>query len=181
MKERKSKLDEQAESLRQWFGIDHLSLQDAQARLKERGVQVSLGRLSTWWTNEQQKAMQAQVLAGIASGSQFCTEIDRQLGKSEEPELAAIAKLLKILILKLAAQGEINPEYLKLAQGLLKPVLEITEGQRRNVTLEQAERKLKLVEEAHAKRMAEARTVETASELTPEQKMARWKEIFAIG
>lgn len=180
MKERASKLDAYADLLNLWFGSDHLPLEEARRRLKERGMDVSIARLSTWWANEQQKILEAQVLGGLVSGSQMCSEIDRAIGKAPEPSMERIMKLLKMLVMNLAGKGQLDPALLKLVDRLLKPVLAWQDGQRHERVVDLDERRLKLMEARAAKAEAAEQAAQDPA-LSPEEKASRWKEIFAIG
>ena len=133
-KEKKSKLDPFAERLTQWFtpkdkGGDGLTLEQAQEQLALDGCKISTGRLSTWWESQQQEQLQVKLLGQIASGAQQCRAVEKQFGSNPAPELETLIKLHRVLILQLSTQGNANPEFLKLADQLMRTAMEFVSGQ----------------------------------------------------
>jgi len=68
--------------------------------------------------------LQEQLLAQIAYAGSHCAEIERAFGKNPPPELDTLMKVYRVLILKLSAEAQANPDQLKLAISLMKPVLD---------------------------------------------------------
>ena len=124
MKARKSKLDPHQAKVWQWCELEKLSLAEACARLKEfHGCDVSQGRLSSFLESLRSKQMVEQQLDRIASGAQTCKELDAQYAKHPAPQVGQIMALFRTLIMQLAVTGGSNPDLLKLATEMLKPVL----------------------------------------------------------
>lgn len=124
-----SKLDPFAERLDVWFaprekGGDAMTLAQAREQLMLDGCNVSTAQLSRWWQRRQSVSARTALLAQIASGAAQIKEMDRQFGRNPAPEVAALIKTFQVLILKLATEGNLNPEMLELANSLMKPVLE---------------------------------------------------------
>jgi len=71
-----------------------------------------------------QKRLQEQLLAQIAYAASHCAEIERAFGENPPPELETLIKVYRVLILKLSAEAQANPDQLKLAISLMKPVLD---------------------------------------------------------
>ena len=71
-----------------------------------------------------QKKLQEQLLAQIAYAASHCAEIERAFGDNPPPELDTLIKVYRVLILKLSAEAQANPDQLKLAISLMKPVLD---------------------------------------------------------
>ena len=65
-----------------------------------------------------------QLLAQIAWAARHCAELEAQFGAHPAPPLETLLKVYRVLILKLSAEANMDPEQLKLAMGLLRPVLE---------------------------------------------------------
>ncbi|MDB6109775.1 MAG: hypothetical protein JWR69_1525 [Pedosphaera sp.] len=136
MKQKPSKLDAFATQLEQWFGVDKITLEDAQARLKELGCSVSSSRLGEWWEARLTQRMQDQLLGQIASGSRQCKEVERQFGENPAPELETLVKLHRVLILKLSTQANVAPEMVELVTDLMKPVMEFAKLQEKRADRE---------------------------------------------
>ena len=68
--------------------------------------------------------LQEQLLAQIAYAANHCAEIERAFGEHPPPELETLIKVYRVLILKLSAEAQSNPDQLKLAISLMKPVLD---------------------------------------------------------
>lgn len=136
MKARQSKIDQHADSLIEWFNLEKLSLKDAQTRLAAQGVRVSLSRLSTWWSQQQERLMQEQLLASIASGARFNRDVEERFAKAPPPEMEAIKGVLKTLVMQLAVKGQAEPTLLDTATQLLDRVLKIEAGGRKEKELQ---------------------------------------------
>jgi len=156
-KQRASKLDEYAERLDEWF-LAGKTLAQAQEQLRLDGVSVSLSRLSDWWSARQTARQQEKLLAQIATGARQCQEVEKQLAISGgAPELETLIKLHRVLILKLSAEGNANPELLELVGQMMKPVIEFSK-------LEQKKRELELNEKRFQRETCELFVKWTADE-----------------
>ena len=143
MKKRQSKLDQYAETLMAMDG-EKKTLADMQAWLKEEGCAVSAGNLSVWLSSARQEQLQDRLIARIASGSAQCQEVQKQFGQNPPPDLETLIKLHRVLILQLSTQGNADPEFLKLADQLMRTAMEFVSGQTKAA---HKERELKLAEE----------------------------------
>lgn len=124
-----SKLDAWADELETWLtpkeeGGDGCYLKDAQARLAERGCEVSLGRICKWWQKRSAERDEAAFLAQIATGAQTMRTVEEAFAANPPAEIEAILRLLRVLIAELTVQGRKDPSKLELVTSLLKPVLE---------------------------------------------------------
>ena len=128
-KAKKSKLDQYAERLDDWFGVDKKTIAEVQAQLKLDGCCVSSGRLSVWWQDRLRKKMQEQLLQQISTGAGQCKAVEKQFGRNPPPELETLIKLHRVLILKLSTEGNVDPEFLKLADQLMRTAMEFVSGQ----------------------------------------------------
>ena len=128
MKAKPSKLDQYAETL---LAMDDAkkTLLEIQAWLKAEGVTVSLGRISEFLSAARSSRLQASLLAQIATGAQQCKAVERQFARNAAPELETLIKLHRVLILQLSTQGNANPEFLKLADQLMRTAMEFVSGQ----------------------------------------------------
>lgn len=145
-KEKKSKLDAFTERLDQWFGVEKKTIAEVQEQLRLDGCEVSAGRLSVWWSERQSRKLQEGLLAQIASGAQAVQEVEAEFAKSPAPGMETLIKLHRVLILKLSTLGHVEPEYLKLADQLLRTAMEYISGQTK---AQHKERELHLTEEKH--------------------------------
>ena len=127
-KAKPSKLDQYAETL---LAMDDAkqTLLEIQAWLKAEGVTVSLGRISEFLSAARSSRLQASLLAQIATGAQQCKAVERQFARNAAPELETLIKLHRVLILQLSTQGNANPEFLKLADQLMRTAMEFVSGQ----------------------------------------------------
>lgn len=176
-KQRASKLDPFAGELIEWFHRG-LGLREAQARLAERGCSVSLSRLSTFWESCQHREMIEKALNRVSIGADASRQIERQFAKDAPPELGTLIKLLRVQVMQLALHGQSEPQLLKLATTLLKPVMENLKVEEHAKDRELEERRVKLLE-ARADLAQKAETV-AASAATPEEKEQKLRAIFGM-
>lgn len=128
-KAKKSKLDQFAERLDDWFGVEKKTILEVQAQLKLDGCLVSTGRLSEWWQLRQQFKMQKALLAQIATGARHIKEVEKQFDKNAAPELQTLMNLHRTLVFKLSTAGNVDPEFLKLADQMTRTVMEFYSAQ----------------------------------------------------
>lgn len=124
MKTRPSKLDQFTDRIEEWFGAEKITIAAARYRLAGLGCHVSSGRLSQWWSARQQRAMEDQLLARVASGAQLSREIESRFARNAPPEVSTIIQLLQTIILQLGVQGTSDERLLLIASNLLRPVME---------------------------------------------------------
>lgn len=142
-KQRESKLDQYAATLLEMDDATK-TIADIQAWLKEEGCLVSTGRISTYLEFLRQERLQSRLLSQIASGADQCREVEKQFGKNPAPELETLIKLHRVLILQLSTKGNADPEFLKLADQLMRTAMEFVSGQTKAA---HKERELKLAED----------------------------------
>lgn len=187
-KQIKSRLDPHAETLALWFtprdqGGLGLTLEEASKRLlKEHGVKVSLSRLSFWWQDQQQRALQAKVLAGIATGARLNRDIEAQFAKHPAPEFDSLLRLFKTITLQLAVNGQTDPDLLRLAESFGRLIMEerkaSTSAKLKEQELALETRRVALLE-SKAALADQARDVVTAK-LSPEEQQQRLRQIFGL-
>jgi hypothetical protein len=88
-----------------------------------------------------QDELQEQLLAQIAYAASHCAEIERAFGDNPPPQTETLMNIYRVLILKLSGEAQVNPEQLKLAMSLLKPVLDWERFEDARKEREQAEQK----------------------------------------
>jgi DNA-binding phage protein len=142
MKQRESKLDPYAETLLAMDG-EKKSISEMQAWLKEEGVTVSASRLSEFLSSQRSQVLQNRLLAQIATGARQCKEVEQQFGANPAPELDTLIKLHRVLVLQLSTQGNADPEFLKLADQMMRTTMEFVSAQTR---ARHKERELELAE-----------------------------------
>jgi hypothetical protein len=98
--------------------------------------------------------LQEQLLAQIAYAASHCAEIERVFGKNPPPELETLIKVYRVLILKLSAEAQANPDQLKLAISLMKPVLDWERFEAARKQRERAEEKERETQQAARNREA---------------------------
>lgn len=141
MKEKPSKLDQYAERLDEWFGIEKRTLGDVQEQLKLDGCSVSVSRLSKWWQSRMRQQQEAALLAQIASGARQCKEVEAEFAKNPAPGVETIIKLQRVLIMKLSTQANVDPEMIELVARLTKPSMEWAKLEQKRREVELAEQK----------------------------------------
>lgn len=141
MKEKPSKLDQYAERLDEWFGIEKRTLAQVQEQLQLDGCAVSLSRLSAWWQRRQSMRQEEMLLAQITNGARQCKEVEAQFAGNPAPEMETLIKLHRVLILKLSTQAAADPEALELVGRLMKPTMEFAKLQEKRRELELQEQK----------------------------------------
>jgi len=140
-KRRASKLDAHASDIAAWFESERVPLASAQARLLERGVKVSLGRLSAWWGQEQQDRMRERILERVSSGAQLSGELEAAFREHAAPQIETLIKLLKVLVMQASVDGGTDPKLLMLVPQLMRPVLEELKVRQRDRELGLAEQR----------------------------------------
>jgi hypothetical protein len=98
--------------------------------------------------------LQEQLLAQIAHAASHCAEIERAFGENPPPELDTLIKVYRVLILKLSAEAQANPDQLKLAISLMKPVLDWERFENARRARERAEEKERETQQAARNREA---------------------------
>lgn len=98
--------------------------------------------------------LQEQLLAQIAYAGSHCAEIERAFGQNPPPRLETLIKLYRVLILKLSGEGQTNPDQLKLAMSLMKPVLDWERFEDARKERERADEKERQTQEAARSREA---------------------------
>ena len=67
---------------------------------------------------------QKRLLDRMAQGAQLCKEVETLLRGEPGPELETILRLHRVLVLKLSAEAQGAPELLRLANLLMKPLMD---------------------------------------------------------
>lgn len=129
MKQRQSILDPFAARLAQWLtpkedGGDGLTLLQAQSQLAADGCKISVGRLSEWWSDKQKRDADKRFLANIANGSRMSKQVKAAFASEPPPEIQTLINVVQSLIMTLQVKGQANPQYLELADRLLRSVLD---------------------------------------------------------
>jgi len=119
MKRKKSKLDAFECEIEQW-DHDRVTLEEMRRRLAERGVTVSVGRLSLFLAALRQRRITERLLPSIAIGARMCREIEQAFAENPAPSLATLVEFQKRLILELQVRGANDPELLKTANDALR-------------------------------------------------------------
>src|ERR1039458_9262786 len=174
-----SKLDQFAEPLLE-MDDQKKTIAEIQAWLKAEGVTVSTGRISGFLSALRQSRLEAQLLGRIASGARQVSAVEQQFGKNPAPELETLIKLHRVLILQLSTQGNANPEFLKLADQLMRTAMEFISGQTKAA---HKERELKLAEDKFQIEFCEMilqQTVREAAERIASSNLSQADKIAAM-
>ncbi len=73
---------------------------------------------------EEPQLSEAEMLERLGQGAQYCQKIEEQLAKVAGPELDAIMRLHRMIILKLSVQAEVRPQLWDVLKDLMKPVMD---------------------------------------------------------
>jgi hypothetical protein len=114
---------------------------------------------------ESPRDLQGQLLAQIVEGAGLCVEVERALGQNPSPQVATLIKLYRVLVLKICVEAAGAPTLLKLANDLMRPVMEWARLEEKRKERELAEQKYRDQLEKAAR---EKTHDETAEALTPE-------------
>jgi hypothetical protein len=143
VKQRESKLDQFAGTLAD-MEAEKKTLAEMRDWLKDEGVTCSISTLSDFLAGLRSRQLQDKLLAQIASGARQCQAVEKQFGANPAPELETLVKLHRVLIMQMSTQGNVDPEFLKLADGMLRTAMDYASGKTKFV---QKERELKLAED----------------------------------
>ena len=127
-KQRESKLDQHAATLLE-MDDQHKTLAEIQAWLKEEGLVVSPATISRFLESARSRRSTEALLGQIASGAQQCQQIDKAFQKNPAPQLEMAIKVFKVLIMQLATKGTAAPDFLRLADQLMRTAIEFISGQ----------------------------------------------------
>jgi hypothetical protein len=132
--QRESKLDKFAKELDQWLtpkklGGDGIKFAQAASRLSEHGCSVAASTIYEWWIKRQDAKEAREMLMLIATGGKQLQQVEDALKRSPVPEMDALLKLFRVLILQLSTQGKANPQLLVLADRMTNTVMEFISGQ----------------------------------------------------
>ena len=127
-KQKKSKLDQFAGTLADMDAAKK-TIAEIQAWLKDEGCVVSTGAISNYLSSLRQARLQSALLGQIAAGANQVREVEKQFSKNPAPELETLIKLHRVLIMKLSTAGNADPEFLKLADQLMRTAMEFVSGQ----------------------------------------------------
>jgi hypothetical protein len=137
----KSRLETHAEQLEEWFAAEDVTEQEAQARLAKLGCRVSLTQLRQWRERRESRRLQEELLEQIAQGAKHCAELEKEFGQSPPPGIETLLKVYRVLVLKVSNEANGRPELLRLAAGLMRPVLEWAKMDEQRKERELAEQK----------------------------------------
>jgi hypothetical protein len=92
-------------------------------------------------SEESSQELQERLLAQIAEGAVLCEEVEQAFGENRTPQLETLVKLYRVLVLKLCVEAQEAPTLLKLANELMRPVLEWARLEEKRKERELAEQK----------------------------------------
>lgn len=185
-KEKQSKLDRHESQLEQWYFTDNLEHAEVQRRLNSDGTDVSLSRLSDWFSQRSVARLNLErenkLIANIASASSLCKTMDKQFANNPAPDMPSLINLSKMIYMKLSTGVSPKIQELALADQMMRTVMEYQSGQTKfnleKLKLDLQERRVALLEKKAA--MADEAKGVVESKLTPEEKMERIKAIFGM-
>ena len=122
MKDKKSKLDQYAETLAA-MDAEHKTLAEILAWLKEEGCVVAASTLSVYLESQRQAEREAKLLGQIATGAKQCRDVEKMFGENPPPDTDTLIKLVRVLILKFSTESNISPELTEIVFNMLKPVI----------------------------------------------------------
>ncbi len=167
------------ELLERWIGQENLTYAQAQARLeRDHGLRISISALHRWWRRRGQRKIREVVLRNITAGAEATRQIAGLAERQGVPDLDQLISWVRVLIANLATRPDAKVDVEGLVQ-LIRPAMEWAKIRQRGEQLEMDREKLELLKrKAAAAEAAEAVAGDT--ELTPEQKMQRFREIFGL-
>ena len=145
-KKRRSVLDPFANELVQ-MDENKTTLPEIVAWLGQRGVATSGNNVSKFLINRREEAELQEQQERLASRSNKCVAFEEWLAKHPTPDLGAVIKMFKLLMMEMAASKTVEPEVLKLADRLTRTALRFVNDQGR---AEYRTRKLVMEEAKHA-------------------------------
>lgn len=175
-KRRRSKLDEHEADLVEWLGAERMTLDQVRAKLFERGVSVSVGRLSGWWQDRQQERMQDQLLRQIATGADLTRQVDRAFERNPAPPTETLIDLVKVLIMQLSVKGSADDEMLGLVPSLLRSVTEFKRASQKDEEIKLAASRFEWIRKRAEQADATEKVV--VADLTDEERRRRIAEIY---
>jgi hypothetical protein len=111
--------------------------------LKQRGVECRLDDITRFLRARKRRLAQQEILDKIKAATEMCRNVEKLLDKNPAPALVTLLKLHRCLILKLSTEENMNPEYIKLVDQMVRTEIVYETDQAR---FEQRERAMKLAE-----------------------------------
>lgn len=172
-------LQDYDEDLEQWLIKEGITYAACVRRISDKyGDTVTVKQLHRWYRNRQHRQLKETILRNITAGAEATRQIRAQAEKHSVPDLDALISWVRVLIANLATRPDATVDVESLT-GLIRPALEWAKIQRQDQQLALDREKLDLL-----KRKAEiaerAEGVLKDETLTPEQKMARFRETFGL-
>jgi hypothetical protein len=107
-----------------------------------------------------------ELLQRLEACAADCEKVQRVLGAHQVPEVDAIIKLHRTLLLKFSLEAQVSPEMLKMVDSLMKPVMDWARLEEKRRELELAERKYR--DELESRKQEQARETSKETGLAPE-------------
>jgi hypothetical protein len=164
-----TQLDQHAEELDCWFREEDLTLSEACKRLSALGCSTSIASLSRWRRDRHWDCLRRELLEQIGAGANHCRQVELEFGTHAPPELETLIKVHRMLVLKLSAQTDTNPDAVRQITALMKPVMDwarLLEQRKERELAEQKYRDQLAAQKAEREREQKAGSGETG--LTPE-------------
>jgi hypothetical protein len=181
MKQRPNKLDPFGERLDAWAS-EGKTLAQMREELRKDGVTVAVSQIGEFLARRRQAALEERLFGMIASGARMNADLDAAYATNPAPEVERLIQVTKTLIMSLQVEGAANPDFLKLANSMQQTVLNYLTGVNRaeieKAKLALGERRVAVLE----RKAAQADQAEgvARSEMSPEEKAVRMKEIFGL-
>lgn len=173
------KLHAYEEDLEAWLVREQITYAAAVGRISEKyGDAVTIKQLHRWLRRYNDRQLKETILRNITAGAEATRQIHRMAERHGVPDLESLISWVRVLIANLATRPDASVDVESLT-GLIRPAIEWAKIQRKDQELALDREKLDLLKRKAA--LAEqAEGVLKDETMTPEQKMARFRETFGL-
>lgn len=167
------------EDLEAWLVKEGITYAAAVGRISEKyGEAVTIKQLHRWLRLRNQKALKETILRNVTAGAEATRQIHSLAQRHGVPDLDALISWVRVLIANLATRPDASVDVESLTS-LIRPAIEWAKIQRKDQELAMDREKLELLKRKAA--LAEqAEGIVKDESLTPDQKMARFRETFGL-
>lgn len=174
-----TQLREYEADLDQWLCVDEITLAAAARKLEEtHGVRVSTKVLWRWLRKHNAQKLRQTILRNITSGAAAVRQLRDHATRHEVPQLDELMSLVRVLAANLATRPDATIRAESIV-ALIRPIIEHAKLAQAGARIAIDQAKLELLQRAAERDAAAQRTISDET-LTPEQKMAAFKDIFGI-
>ena len=168
------------EDLEAWLCGEGITYAACVQRISEKYEDtVSIKQLHLWLRRRNERQLRETILRNVTAGAEATRQIRTQAERHGMPDVDSLIKWVRVLIANLSTRPDAKVDVESLVL-MFKPVLTWHKLKQKDVELGMEREKLDLLKRK-AEQAAAAESTLRDETLTPEEKMARFRETFGLG